>query len=57
MVGNYEPGETMPSVAGILLRPFSLASMLDKIRRVLHASHAESCCPNRVAIDDIVLTQ
>ena len=37
MVGNYEPGEAMPPVAGILVKPFSLAVMLDEIRRVIRS--------------------
>jgi len=39
MVGGYEPGEAMPSVAGILIKPFALAVMLDEIRRVLRSQH------------------
>jgi phosphoserine phosphatase RsbU/P len=37
MVGDYE-GEPIPPVAGILVKPFSLATMLEEIRRVLRAS-------------------
>jgi CheY-like chemotaxis protein len=37
MVADYEPGEGMAPVAGILVKPFSLASMLKEIRRVLRA--------------------
>ncbi len=42
MVGDYEPGEAMPPVAAILVKPFSLGVMLDEIRRVLrsHQQHA-----------------
>jgi DNA-binding response OmpR family regulator len=37
MVSDYEPGEGMPPVAGILVKPFSLATMLDEIRRVIRS--------------------
>ncbi len=37
MVGTAEPEEP-PPVAGLLVKPFPLASMLDEIRRVLRAS-------------------
>jgi hypothetical protein len=30
----------MPPVAGVLVKPFSLAAMLDEIRRVLRAATA-----------------
>jgi len=35
MIGNYEPGEGMPPVGGILIKPFPLGSMLDEVRRVI----------------------
>jgi DNA-binding response OmpR family regulator len=35
MVGSYDPGEGMPVVAGVLVKPFSLSVMLDEIRRVI----------------------
>jgi CheY-like chemotaxis protein len=38
MVGDYEPGDSMPPVAGILVKPFALASMLEEIRRVIRTS-------------------
>ena len=37
MIGNYEPGEGVPPVAGILIKPFSLTVMLDEIRRILRS--------------------
>jgi DNA-binding response OmpR family regulator len=37
LVGDYEPGAGMPPVAGILIKPFSLAVMLDEIRRVIRS--------------------
>lgn len=40
LVGDYEPGDSMPIVAGILIKPFSLAAMLEEIRRVLRAANA-----------------
>jgi len=41
MISSYEPGEGIPPVAGILIKPFSLGSMLDEIRRVLRSHEAE----------------
>lgn len=41
MISNYEPGEGVPPVAGILIKPFSLGSMLDEIRRVLRSQQAQ----------------
>lgn len=43
MVGDYVPGEGMPPVAGILVKPFSLGLMLDEIRRVIRSQqqHAD----------------
>ncbi|HZR23987.1 MAG TPA: response regulator [Vicinamibacterales bacterium] len=38
MVSDYEPGDTLPPVAGILVKPFPLATMLEEIRRVIRAS-------------------
>ena len=37
MVGDYEPGEALPPVAGILVKPFALGVMLEEIRRVLRS--------------------
>jgi CheY-like chemotaxis protein len=37
MVGDYQ-GEPIPPVAGILVKPFSLATMLEELRRVIRAS-------------------
>jgi CheY-like chemotaxis protein len=42
MVDDYEPGEGMPPVAGILVKPFSLAVMLDEIRRVIRNRRANA---------------
>jgi len=38
MVSDYEPGEPIPAVAGILVKPFALSAMLDEIRRVIRLS-------------------
>lgn len=38
MVGTYEGNPTMPPVAGILVKPFPLATMLDELRRVLRST-------------------
>jgi len=35
MVGGYDVSTTIPPVAGILVKPFSLSWMLDEIRRLL----------------------
>jgi DNA-binding response OmpR family regulator len=42
MVDDYEPGEGMPPVAGILVKPFSLAVMLDEVRRVIRIRQANA---------------
>lgn len=39
MVADYEPGEAMPAVAGILVKPFALGVMIDEIRRVIRSQH------------------
>jgi len=35
MASDYDPDEKLPAIAGMLVKPFSLAVMLDEIRRVL----------------------
>jgi CheY-like chemotaxis protein len=37
MIGDYD-GQPIPPVAGMLIKPFSLATMLEEIRRVIRAS-------------------
>jgi CheY-like chemotaxis protein len=35
LVNEYDPDEGIPPAAAVLVKPFSLASMLDEVRRVL----------------------
>ncbi len=35
MIGDCEPGDSIPPVAGMLIKPFPLATMVDEIRRVI----------------------
>ena len=40
LVGDWEPGDVVPPVAGILVKPFPLAAMVEEIRRVLRAAQS-----------------
>lgn len=41
MIGDYEPGEDLPPVAGILVKPFPLAAMVEAVRRAIRlAQHS-----------------